>query len=125
MLPVRWDEEIQARVAESLGFDPENPMVKMEMSWIIGRGVSSYPGVPFGYQEFVVESESVNEVEQILPAQLQDTVSPPAVLLRKSEAAGAESKPVLQKPLFFIVGLAVLIIAVGLFIVFRAARRNL
>ena len=123
MLPVRWDEKIQARVVESLGFDPENPMIKMEMSRIIGRGFSSYPGVPFGYQEFVVES--VNEPEQILPAPAQNTASPPAVLLRKSEAAGAESEPVLQKPLFLIAGLAVLIIAVGLFIVFRAARRNL
>ncbi len=125
MLPVRWDEKIQARVAESLGFDPENPMIKMEMSRIIGRGFSSYPGVPFGYQEFVVESESVNEPEQILPPQPQNTASPPAVLLRKSEAAGAESESVLQKPLFLIAVLVVLIIAVGLFIVFRAARRNL
>ena len=123
MLPVKWDEKIQARVAESLGFDPENPMIKMEMSRIIGRGFSSYPGVPFGYQEFVVES--VNEPEQILPAPAQNTASPPAVLLRKSEVAGAESKPVLQKLLYFVAGFAVLIIAVGLVILFRSARRNL
>jgi len=125
MLPVRWDEKVQARVAESLGFDPENPMIKMEMSRIIGRGFSSYPGVPFGYQEFVVES--VNEPEQILPAQVQNTVSPPsaAAELVSEESVLAESKPVLQKPLFFIVGLAVLIVAVGLFIVFRSARKNL
>jgi len=137
MLPVKWDEKIQARVVESLGFDPENPMIKMEMSRIIGRGFSSYPGVPFGYQEFVVESESVNEPEQILPAPAQNTGSPPAVLLaplllakrteglRKSEVAGAESKPVLQKLLYFVAGFAVLVIAVGLVILFRAERRNL
>jgi hypothetical protein len=125
MLPVRWDEKAQARVAESLGFDPENPMVKMEMSRIIGRGFSSYPGVPFGYQEFVVES--VNEPEQILPAQVQNTVSPPSAAAESvpEESVLAESKPVLQKPLFFIASLAVLIIAVGLFIVFRSARKNL
>jgi len=125
MLPVRWDEKAQARVAESLGFDPENPMIKMEMSRIIGRGYSSYPGVPFGYQEFVVES--VNEPVQILPVQDQNTASPAsaAVAPVSEEAVLAESEPVLQKPLFLIAGLAVLIIAVGLFIVFRAARRNL
>jgi len=125
MLPVRWDEKAQARVAESLGFDPENPMVKMEMSRIIGRGFSSYPGVPFGYQEFVVES--VNEPEHILPVQDQNTASPTsaAVAPVSEEDVLAESKPVLQKSLFLIAGLAVLIIAVGLFIVFRAARRNL
>ena len=132
MLPVRWDEKAQARVAESLGFDPENPMVKMEMSRIIGRGFSSYPGVPFGYQEFVVES--VNEPvrkdsigEHILPVQDQNTASPAsaAVAPVSEESVLAESEPVLQKPLYFIAGLAVFIIAVGLFIVFRAARRNL
>jgi len=125
MLPVRWDEKAQARVAESLGFDPENPMVKMEMSRIIGRGFPSYPGVPFGYQEFVIGTESVNEPEQILPAPAQNTASPAAAESVSDESVLAESKPVLQKPLFFIAGLAVLIIAVGLFIVFRAARRNL
>jgi len=125
MLPVRWDEKAQARVAESLGFDPENPMVKMEMSRIIGRGYSSYPGVPFGYQEFVVESDPVTEVNQMPPASAEYTASPPAAEPVSEESVLAESKPVLQKPLFLIAGLAVLIIAVGLFIVFRAARRNL
>lgn len=125
MLPVRWDEKLQAKVAESLGFDPENPMIKMEMSRIIGRGYSSYPGVPFGYQEFVVES--VNEPEHILPVQDQNTASPPFTSVDpvSEEAVLAESKPVLQKPLFFIVGLAVIIVAVGLFIVFRSARKDL
>ncbi len=124
MLPVRWDEEMQARVAESLGFDPENPMIKMEMSRIIGRGYSSYPGVPFGYEEFVVGS--VNEPEQILSAPAQNTASPVSTAAESvsGESVLAESEPVLQKPLFLIAGLAVLIIAVGLFIVFRAARRN-
>jgi hypothetical protein len=125
MLPIKWDEKMQASVAESLGFDPENPMIKMEMSRIIGRGYSSYPGVPFGYREFVVES--VNEAEQILPVQDQNTALPTsaAVAPVSEEAVLAESEPVLQKPLFFIVGLAVLIVAVGLFIVFRSARKNL
>jgi len=41
------------------------------------------------------------------------------------ESVLAESKSVLQKLLYFVAGFAVLIIAVGLVIVFRAARRNL
>ena len=55
MLPARWTDKIQAKVAENLGFDPENPMIKMEMSMIIRRGSYSYPGVPLGYQEIVIE----------------------------------------------------------------------
>ncbi len=60
MLPARWDEGLQQKVVESLGFDPENPMVKMEMVSIIRRGMGGfdYPGVPFGYQEIQVGGDS-------------------------------------------------------------------
>lgn len=56
MLPARWDEGLQQKVVESLGFDPESPMVKMEMVSIIRRGMGGfdYPGVPFDYQEIEV-----------------------------------------------------------------------
>jgi hypothetical protein len=60
MLPARWTQELQAKAAESLGFDPENPMIKMEMVSIIRRGMGgfAYPGVPFGYQEIEVAGEA-------------------------------------------------------------------
>jgi hypothetical protein len=60
MLPARWDEGLQQEVVESLGFDPENPMIKMEMVSIIRRGMGGfdYPGVPFGYQEIQVGGET-------------------------------------------------------------------
>jgi hypothetical protein len=129
MLPVRWDQKIQAQAAESLGFDPESPTVKMEMSWIINKGIGGdfYPSVPLGYQEFVMEPESENQTQQNLPAQVQnihwpttfDTNAPP------ENSFLAESKPVLLKPLYFIVGLAALTIVAGLIIVLRATRRNL
>ncbi len=34
-LPVIWDRGIQGQVAEELGFDPESPMVKLEVSQIL------------------------------------------------------------------------------------------
>ena len=60
MLPVRWDEKTHALAVESLGFDPESPMIKMEMGSIIGRGMggSAYPGTPYGYQELIIEPET-------------------------------------------------------------------
>ena len=56
MLPARWDESLQQKVASSLGFDPESPMVKMEMVSIVRRGMGGLgdPGAPFGYQEIEV-----------------------------------------------------------------------
>jgi hypothetical protein len=50
MLPGRWDEKTQTLTAAALGFDPENPMIKLEMSQILRRGTSLYPGVPGGSQ---------------------------------------------------------------------------
>ncbi len=37
MLPMQWDQKLEARIAKTLGFDPENPYVKMEVSRIIRR----------------------------------------------------------------------------------------
>jgi hypothetical protein len=67
MLPAKWDQKTHERAVESLGFDPESPMIKMEIGSIIGRGMGgySYPGMSpagapgaFGYQELIIEPET-------------------------------------------------------------------
>lgn len=58
MLPADWGEKRQSTVAKFLGFDPENPMVKMEMSRILKKGSSFYPGVPVRYPDIDKNSES-------------------------------------------------------------------
>jgi len=77
MLPAKWDQKTHERAVESLGFDPESPMIKMEIGSIIGRGMGgySYPGMSpagatgaFGYQELIIEPE----------ADAQDPQAPPA-----------------------------------------------
>ena len=81
-LPVRWDEKIQAQVAKSLGFDPENPMVKMEMSQILRQSstgnrspqdLGNLPNVSLGYKEFVIELEPREPARQTQPVQVQKT----------------------------------------------------
>jgi len=66
MLPARWDEAIQQKVVQSLGYDPENPMTKMEIASIIRRGMggSDYPGVPLDYQEIEVGMEGKEDEGQ-------------------------------------------------------------
>ncbi len=65
-MPTRWDGATQERVIRNLGFDPENPMARMEISRIISRG----PGGRFpqgrgsssgllGYSEEVVAFDAV------------------------------------------------------------------
>ena len=63
MLPARWDEGLQQKVVQSVGFDPENPMTKMEMVSIVRRGLggSDYPGAPFDYREIQVGGDANEE----------------------------------------------------------------
>jgi hypothetical protein len=46
MLPARWDGTLQQKVAQSLGFDPESPLVRAEMVALVRRGMggSDDPG---------------------------------------------------------------------------------
>jgi len=69
MLPAKWDRKMRAILSGSLGFDPDNPMVKMEISRILRRGfyspggfgdMRSFGSFPFGYQEIDVEFEDAD-----------------------------------------------------------------
>lgn len=78
MLPVKWGEKLQARAAESLGFDPENPMIKSEIAWIVRRGYSGYPSTPPIYREVAVESEPAAPAEPNEPIQAASNAAPDA-----------------------------------------------
>jgi hypothetical protein len=45
-LPVRWDNKQQSEVARRLGFDPESPLVKIEMSRILDRRGGAMASAP-------------------------------------------------------------------------------
>ena len=79
MLPAKWDQEIHELAVKSLGFDPENPMIKMEMSRIIGRGMGgyAYQGTPYGYQELIIEPESYAQDMQVRPDEPNDLLPEP------------------------------------------------
>jgi hypothetical protein len=138
MLPARWDEKMQARVAENLGFDPENPMIKMEMSWIARRGSYSYPGVPFGYQELVIEPDSnigadqnsLFEIEgapetrenafrglEYIPMTNSDPVAPIS-----ERYPLAEGNSPFRNTIFLLVGLCILVLTSGIVILVRAKK---
>ena len=38
MVPQKWDEDIQKQFASQLGFDPESPAIRIEMSQILSKG---------------------------------------------------------------------------------------
>jgi len=125
MLPTQWDGKMRARVAKALGFDPENPMVKMEVSSIL-KTPYSYSGVPFGYTELTVESKSPSEMKEIPVEKAQTEISPgpSSGAMVSEETVPAKRNYVLRKPLYIIGGMAILIIIAGTFLLFSRARIN-
>lgn len=125
MLPARWDEKKQAQIAENLGFDPENPMIKSEMSWIIGRGYSSYPRTPYGYQELVVESESPNDVNEALPTPVDHAEAPEPNVAKPVPASEplTEGYSSLPYAIFILIGLCALVLVAGVVVLVRAKRK--
>jgi hypothetical protein len=127
MLPARWTDEMQAQVAENLGFDPENPMIKMEMSMIVRRGSYSYPSIPagaFGYQEFAIEPNDTMEERQNSPNEVEYTTIPDP----NSDDPISEPNPSVEQDspfrntIFLLVGLCFLVLTSGVVILVRAKK---
>ena len=38
MIPLKWDDDVQKRMAQQLGFDPGSPAIRLEMSQILSKG---------------------------------------------------------------------------------------
>ncbi len=100
LLPVKWDQKRQAQVAKLLGFDPENPMVKLEVDMILKMGSSSYPSVPVLSSDPTLKSDLVDDGYVI-----------------------DEKKSYLKAMLYFILGFVTLIIFIGLILLFKAKKR--
>jgi hypothetical protein len=124
MLPARWDEALRARSAKALGFDPENPMVKMEVSGIL-RTEYLPSGIPFGYVELSAEPEGASEPATV-PVEKKEKLlpEPQPAAMASGEPAKSSSGIAFRKPLYFFGGLAGLIVIAGIVIFFRAKARN-
>jgi hypothetical protein len=66
VLPSRWDAPLQSHAARTLGFDPENPLVRAEVSRILQRGPSdtqrrrlTSPSLALGYSEQFLDEEDL------------------------------------------------------------------
>ena len=125
MLPVKWDSGLQAKVAENLGFDPESPMIKMEIASMVSRGIggTSYPGVPFGYKESVLEQQSgrdwQNGAEKI---ESNAATGSPAGESVVGDSVGGDICSPLRAMAMVAVGMAALVIIVGIVVLLRPKR---
>lgn len=98
MFPQHWDAARQSQVAERLGFDAENPLVKVEISRIIARGPSNRRPADatdvisadplLGYGESDIDDEEALEEEAVSPAQLAQEAESP-----QEDAIASQSSP--------------------------------
>ncbi len=116
ILPVKWNDEIIDMTANDLGFDPENPMVKIEVSQILKVNSSMYPAVPAGYTIEQRDAELRKTIPDLPIPFVEDTVGAGPVL--------AEPSTFPAGPFYIIAALSILVIALGLFVLIRAVRKN-
>lgn len=111
LLLMRWTESDYARMAESLGFATESPMVKMEISQILAHPAAAAgppPVTGLGYREMALNVEDTPS---------EPPAPPPAAEPAETAApAAASKKPVLAEepaagyPVSILGGLAVLVV---------------
>ncbi len=121
-LPVYWSEARQSLLAKALGFDPENPMVKMEMSRIVGRRGAA-PAAGMGYQEISLDSVAPPQKEAGTTAQRPPEVAPNQP--RDDGPSGpalAAKTGVLTLALLVVAGVALAAFIAGLLLLLRSKR---
>ena len=80
-IPMRWDAANRTLLAQTLQFDPDNPIVKIEVSQILGGGVSSDAG-PLAYAETDIDIEGTESEEQKVSISGSDTETSTATATR-------------------------------------------
>ncbi len=140
MIPLTWEETTQSKAADRLGFDPENPMVKMEVSRIVsfgpggraGMGTGAFPDllepdVLFGYREEAVLFDAAEAQETLPPeetaAALPSDVKSPQPADRSPEAEeSAEAE--YRSSLMLVIALLIVMLGGGLLVVMRSKTRR-
>lgn len=87
MIPARWDHELQQAAFKNLGFDPESPLVKTEISRILARG-------PNSRQKAATSSDPLNK----LVLGYSEEVIEPIPAGTEAEESRADNKPTPASP---------------------------
>jgi len=134
MLPVKWDTDRQRRLAKSLGFDPENPMIKLEVSRIlrydlnhtsIASDSNFLSNTPINSQQLEIEFDSNVNITENKRLNAEEIAATPT--MKKQATLQTEttftSGTYLKRLLYFIGGLSVLVIFTGIFIAIKALHK--
>lgn len=124
-LPVRWEEAHHARVAKALGFDPENPLVKLEVGRIAARSGVPRPARPAD-PTVILSSDprphgADSPASAASPGEVADSPRPKPL---HDPAIPADTGPILLRAWGFVGGLAVLVLVTSAYLLWRARRRG-
>ncbi len=111
MIPLRWSKEIQTQMAEQLGFDVENPMIKSEMSQILSiapsqKGKSAQNPLSV-YREGIVKFDSIPS---------SPTVTSGAFRAQSASEAETGGNALLRTALYSLSAILLVILLAGYFI---------
>lgn len=115
MIPLRWEKEIQTELAEQLGFDVENPMIKSEMSQILSLSVDLQKGNnsknPLSaYKEGIIKFD-------IPPS--APTVSSRSLQSPESSESNSVNNIIIYQILYSVIGIFLLILIISYYIFVR------
>ncbi len=118
MIPLRWKKEIQTELAEQLGFDVENPMIKSEMSQILSLSVDLQNGKnsesPLSaYKEGIIKFDTPP-----VP-----TVSSRSLQAPESSESNSDNNIIIYQILYSLIGIFVLILFISYYIFVRAKKK--
>jgi len=132
-IPYRFDKIMRERMARHLGFDPDSPMVRMEMNQILRIAPSSTPKQPkrfdvdtpaaLGYREIEIPSDpgAFPKPQTNLPS---GAATNPTPTLGHEPGPAAPSNAPSRAALWTMLGLAVAVLTVGIGILLWAKGRT-
>ena len=121
MLPIRWGEKLQSEVVKLLGFNPESPMVKTEISQMLSLGrmegadVASVGDELYRYREETLEFENRPTVAIVPFSNFRQPTS--------TEGNASGTGLIFRMTVFTIGGIVLFILTVSLFIILRTRRK--
>jgi len=121
LLPMSWDKKAQKKITENLGFDPENPMIKIEVSRIM-RTEHFIPGEGIPSPEILTNPHSGDTPRQGLT--YDDDEGEIKNSNKKSESSQQQDGSILTKSVGITAGILSLLLIVGGAIIFRRSRRK-
>jgi hypothetical protein len=118
MVPLKWDRDRKQEIANQLGFNPESPEIRIEMSQILAKG-----GAGQGINRSDIVGDTLDELLTGYRTGSLAANTPPGSLSQATEPS-AKEKPKFST-MTWVVFVAAAILAIGGVILLSARRRGL